>query len=152
MTTLEHSIEINAEPSKVFDALVKVFSSSENFKIWHKDHIVCQWLKGRPLEVGSVVSVEEFLHGKPHKLKFVSTQFEPNERVQFKALFPASIICTGGSFVLQPKDTGCVFRATLSFNAGWLFSVFAKTRVDAIKKHMKEEGENLKVLLEADGL
>jgi hypothetical protein len=31
---------------------------------------------------------------------------------------------------------------------GWLFSIFAKNRVDAVKKHMKEEGENLKKICE----
>ena len=38
----------------------------------------------------------------------------------------------------------------LSFRFGWLFSKLAKNRVEAIKKHMKEEGENLKILLEEE--
>jgi len=42
----------------------------------------------------------------------------------------------------------CVFTATLSFRFGWFFSRFAKSRIKAIEMHMKEEGENLKKLLE----
>ena len=36
----------------------------------------------------------------------------------------------------------------LSFRFAKLFSKLAKNRVEAIKKHIKEEGENLKRLLE----
>jgi len=53
-----------------------------------------------------------------------------------------------GSFLIEPKGKSCLFTATLSFRLGWLFSTFAKGRVEAVKKHMKEEGKNLKKLLE----
>lgn len=149
MTTLEDSIEINAEPERVFDGLVSVFSSPENFKHWHKDHVTCQWLKGKPFEVGAVLYIEEYLHKKLHKLKFVSTHLEPNRKIEFKLLFPASIVCTGGAFTIIPKEKQCVFSARLCFRMGWLFSVFASSRVDAIKTHMKEEGENLNIIIKS---
>ncbi|MFZ2071742.1 MAG: hypothetical protein WAV32_09165 [Halobacteriota archaeon] len=38
----------------------------------------------------------------------------------------------------------------ISFRFGWLFSKFARNRVEAIKRHMKEEGENIKILLEEE--
>ena len=53
---------------------------------------------------------------------------------------------------IEPKRDGCIFTATLYFRMGWLFSIFAKDRVEAIKKHMKEEGENLKNILEKGGI
>ena len=150
MATLEDSIEIKANPEETFDGLVRVFSSTENFKAWHKDHMQCQWLKGKPFEVGSILYVEEYLHNKLHKLKFVGTKLEPNRKIEYKLLFPASVICTGGTFIIEPKGETCVFSATLSFRMGWLFSMIDKSKVAAIKKHMKEEGENLKMILEKD--
>lgn len=152
MTTLKYSIEINIAPEKIFNGLIRVFSSDENYKAWHKDHVKCEWLKGKPFEIGSVLYVEEYLHGESHKLKIVGTLLEPNRKIEYKLLFPASIICSDGSFTIEPKEESSIFTATLSFRMGWLFSMFAKGRVEAIKKHMKEEGENLKMILEKDGI
>jgi hypothetical protein len=152
MTTLKDSIRIDTAPEKIFNGLISVFSSEENFKTWHKDHVKCQWLKGKPFEIGSVLYVEEYLHEKLHKLKFVGTLLKPNKKIEYKLLFPASIICPYGSFTIEQKGESCIFTATLSFRMGWLFLIFAKGRVEAIKKHMKEEGENLKMITEKDGI
>lgn len=148
MATLKDSIGIKGSPEEIFNGLVKVFSSKENFKAWHEDHIQCQWIRGEPFEVGSILYVEEYLHNKLHKLKFIGTRLEPNKIIEYKLQFPASIICTGGTFAIEPNGEKCIFVATLSFRMGWLFSALAKSRVDAIKKHMKEEGENLKKTIE----
>jgi len=148
MITLRDSIEIKTTPEKVFNGLSKIFSSEENFRAWHPDHVRCRWLKGKPFEEGSIVYVEEYMHGKLHKIKFLGTRVEPNRRIEYKILFPTSIACPKGSFIIEPKGKSCIFTATLSFRFGWLFSKFAKSRVEAVKKHMKEEGENLKRLLE----
>ena len=147
MTTLKDSIEIRTTPEKIFSGLIKVFSSEEYFKKWHKDHIKCQWLKGKPFEEGSILYVEEYLHGELHKMKFLSTQLETNRKIEYRLLFPMSIICPKGSFTVEPKGESCIFTATLTFRFGRLFSKFAKGRVEAIKKHMKEEGDTLKKIL-----
>lgn len=145
MITLKDSIEIKTTPKEIFTWFLHF---EENFHAWHTDHINCRWLKGKPFEEGSTLYVEEYLHGKPHKMKFLGTKVEPNRKIEYKLLFPISIICPKGSFSIEPKGESCIFTATLSFRFGWLFSRFAKDRVEAIKKHMKEEGENLKRLLE----
>lgn len=147
MITLKDSIEIKTTPEKIFEWFLHF---EENFHAWHPDHIECRWLKGKPFEEGSILYVEEYLHGKPHKMKFLGTKVEPNRKIEYKLLFPISIICPKGSFSIEPKGESCIFTATLSFRFGWLFSRFAKDRVEAIKKHMKEEGENLKRLLEEE--
>jgi len=68
--------------------------------------------------------------------------------IEYKLLFPESILCSGGSFAIQSFDNESVFTATLTFPFGWLFLKFAKGRAEALNTHMKEEGENLKSLLE----
>ena len=148
MSTLKDLIEIKATSKKVFDSLIKVFSSQEYFKKWHKDHVKCQWLKGKPFEEGSILYVEEYLHGELHKMKFLSTKLEPNRKIEYKLLFPISIICPSGSFTAEPKGESCIFTATLTFRFGWLFSKFMKSKVAAIKKHMRDEGKNLKKIAE----
>ncbi len=148
MITLKDSIEIITTPEKLFNGLINIFSSEEYFKRWHKDHVKSYWIKGKPFEIGSVLYVEEYLHGELHKMKFIGTKLEPNRRVEYKLLFPMSIICPKGSFIIEPKEESCIFTATLSFRFGWLFSKFAKGRVEAIKKHMEREGKNLKKIVE----
>ncbi len=93
---------------------------------------------------------EEYLGGKLEKLSFEITNCVRNELIEYKVLFPESIICLGGSFSIKPYNGGAVFTAALSFRFGWLVSRVAKKRAEAIRLHMKEEGENLKELLEKE--
>lgn len=145
MITLGDSIEIKATPQKIFDWLVHF---DENYKAWHPDHVECYWLKGKPAEEGSILYVEEYIHGSLHKMRLRITRIEPARRTEYKTLFPMSIICPEGSFIIEPKGASCIFTATLSLRFSKMFSRLAKDRVEALKKHMKEEGENLKRLLE----
>ncbi len=144
MITLKDSIEIKATPEKIFDFFTHF---EENYHVWHPDHVESRWLKGRA-EAGSILYCEEYLHGKLHKMKFLLTKMEPNRRIEFRLLFPISMICPKGSFIIEPKEESCIFTATLSFRFAKFFLKFAKSRVEAIERHMREEGENLKRLLE----
>jgi len=148
METVKDSIVIKTTPEKIFDGLIKIFSSQGYFKKWHKDHVKCQWLKGKPFEEGSILYVEEYIHGELHKMKFLSTQLEPNRKIEYRLLFPMSVICLRGSFTVEPKGESCIFTATLTFRFGWLFTKFAKNNVEAMKNHMREEGKNLKKIIE----
>jgi len=148
MTIIEDTIEIPAAPAKIFDVLLKVFSSQESYKKWHKDHIDCQWIKGKPFMVGSTLYIEEYLHGKLHKMKFLCTKVVPCRTMEYRVSFPMSIIFIKGTFLIVPLKDTCLFTATLSFRLGRLLLRFSKGKIDAIKQHMKEEGENLKKLIE----
>ncbi|MCK5442730.1 MAG: SRPBCC family protein [Maribacter sp.] len=118
MTSIVDSIEINATPAKIFDALAQVFSSNGGYKKWHKDHVSCKWIKGKALEEGSILYAEEYLHGKLHGLKARLTKIEPNRKVTYQFLFPLGILCPKGSFIIEPKGEGSIFIAMLSFNFG----------------------------------
>jgi hypothetical protein len=40
------------------------------FKAWHlEDRVLARWIKGNPLEVGSICDIEEYIQGKLHKMK-----------------------------------------------------------------------------------
>ncbi|MFX0163613.1 MAG: SRPBCC family protein [Candidatus Hodarchaeota archaeon] len=144
MVTLKHSVEIKTTPDTIFEWLKNL---DQHYREWHPDHIRWINITGR-LDEGDTSYYEEYLHGKLHKIKFKITKVEENKRIEFKNLFPMSIICPKGSYILEPREESTIFTATLSFRFAWLFSKLAKNRVEAIKTHMKEEGENLKKLLE----
>jgi len=145
MSVLKDSIEIKTTPEIAYNWFVHL---DENYLVWHPDHIKAYWIGEKKAEIGARLYVEELIHGKPHALKFEMTDIELNKKLEFKILFPMSLICPKGSFIFEAKGGNCLFTATLSFRFGNLFEALAKRRVKAMKIHMKEEGENLKRLLQ----
>ena len=120
------------------------FQNTENYKLWHKDHISCYWKKGKEFSPGSVLIAEELIHGRKHKLGFKLKSLKKNNFVEYKLLFPFSIICSGGYFKLVSKDNKTEFIAQLRFRFGLLLKFLFKNRIEELKDHMREEGQNLK--------
>jgi uncharacterized protein YndB with AHSA1/START domain len=152
---LTDSIEIKTSPEKVFDFFFHLVDD-ESYRAWHPDdHVTFRWIKGHPWEEGSVVYAEEYIHGKLHKLKFVITKLIPNRLIEYaptswflRMYFPKN------RFTVEPKEGGCILTAQATIRVGWLIRTFAKKRLErglsSVRKHMKEEGESLKKILEAD--
>lgn len=149
MTILKDSIEILVPPKIIFDWLINL---PRNYLEWHPDHIKAEWLTpAENIKPGSVLYVEESLHGELHKLKFRLTKIIANNLIEFKISFPMSIISPGGSFIIKPIKGGSIFTATMKFRMGKLLLKFAKKQVEEFRIHMKEEGKNLKAILERKG-
>jgi uncharacterized protein YndB with AHSA1/START domain len=144
---LSDSVEIVAPPLEVFEWLLHL---DEHYREWHPDHVQWRYLDRTPDLVGSVVEYEERLHGSTHRLRARFTRVVRPGRIEFKNLFPASLICPRGSFIVEPKGEGSLFTATLEFRLAGLLERLAGDRTEAMRVHMREEGENLKRLLEGD--
>ena len=91
MTTLEDSVKINRPPEVIFEWFTYF---TENYRSWHKDHVTARWVKGTNFEKGAVLYAEEHLGGKLEKLSFEITGRVRNELIEYKLLFPESIICS----------------------------------------------------------
>lgn len=153
MITLSDSIEVEATPEEVFEWLVRHMSDKESYQAWHPDHVDIRWIEGEPVKEGSIVYAEEYLHGALHKLKFRIVKIVPNRRIEYRSLFPLSLLAPGNAFEIEPKGPGrCIFTARGSLRLPrWLFEKVAKAhqgKIEATKQHMKEEGQNLKKALE----
>jgi len=149
MLELQDSIIIKRPPEVVYCWFENNFV--KDYKKWHpKDHILAKWLKGKGFEPGSVLYAEEYLGERIVKLTFKLIKNIPDNLIEYKVLFPESIICSGGSFLIEPHGKGSIFTATLTFRFGFILSKFFSKRVNALKRHMKEEGENLKKILERE--
>ena len=153
MITLRDSIEIKATPEEIFEWLAQRFEDKESYRAWHRDHRDLRWVKGRPLQKGSIVYAEEYLHGRLHKLRFRITKMERNRVIEYKALFPLSIVAPGNAFLIEPKgENRCIFTAMGSLRLPrWLCEKAhnkCRKKIGATLQHMKEEGENLKKALE----
>lgn len=141
---LKDSIVINKAPNEIFEWLLDFV---ENYRSWHPDHIGAKWIKSQNFEVGSILYTEEYIGKDKERLKFKTTKLIPNQLIEYKLLFPHSMFCSGGSFELKPKNGSTIFTATLSFRCKNILSRLFSSKVQEIKKHMKEEGENLKKIL-----
>jgi len=153
MITLRDSIEINVKAETIFTQLVKYISSRESYRSWHPEHVDLRWIKGEPVQEGSIMYAEEYLQGHLHKLKFRITKIVPGKMIVYRPLFPLSLIATGNTFLIEPQgENSCVFTASgrIRFPL-WLFKKMHKAhegKLNASAQHMKEEGENLKRVLE----
>jgi hypothetical protein len=153
MINLKDSIEIKATPEEVFEWLVQRLKDKESYQAWHPDHVDIRWIKGAPLQEGSILYAEEYLHGALHKLTFRITKIVPNRVIAYRALFPLSILAPGNTFLIEPKgENSCIFTAMGRLRLPrWLFKKLHKKheyKIEATEQHMKEEGENLKRALE----
>ena len=53
---------------------------------------------------------------------------------------------------IEPKGESCLFIATGTYRIGWIGKAFFNAAIEkgltSVKQHMKEEGQNLKAILE----
>lgn len=150
---LTDTIEINSSSEKIFSFLTGIVDD-DSYRAWHKkDHVRFQFIKGQPWTEGSVIHAEEYIHGKLHKFKFIITKIEANKRIEYtpvssfiRKFFPKN------EFLIEPKGESCLFIASGTYRIGWIGKTFFKAAIEKglsnVKQHMKEEGENLKTLLE----
>jgi uncharacterized protein YndB with AHSA1/START domain len=150
---LTDSVKIGVPPEKVFEFFLQIVDDA-TYRAWHPDdHVAFRWIRGNPWEVGSVAYAEEFLHGKLHKLKFSVSKVAPNREIIYspvsrliRMFFPEN------RFEIEHSGDGCIFTAKGHFRFGRIAKALAKQKLEvgllSVRKHMKEEGENLKRLLE----
>jgi len=142
------TIEVHATCRQVF-AWLTAIKDEKTYKAWHPDHVHAEWVKGDPFEEGSVIYFEENIHGKLHKTHFLLKKIVADRLVLYQPLFPWSLFMPESSFRIDPlgKDR-CWFTATIHLRAGPLFRWLGRRQIEAVRRHMKEEGENLKRAVE----
>lgn len=147
---LKHSIEIQVPSGLIWDFFYNI---DKNYRIWHpSDHILFEWTKGKPLEVGSTLYSKEIMNGEEVKIKGKCSEIIPSKKIVFTFDFPTSFMCPKIEWLIESNGHNSIFTAVTYYKFGRLFLKFNKERVEYIlettNKHMKEEGENLKKILE----
>ena len=150
---IQDSIEIETTAEKVFNFLTGIVDD-DSYRTWHReDHVSFRWLKGRPWTEGSVMVAEEYIHGKLHKLKFEIIKIDPDRRIEYaptsrfvRKFFPKN------EFIIEQKNNSCIFTASGTYRVGKVGKIFFKKAIEkslsSVRKHMREEGVNLKMILE----
>ena len=148
MLVLKDSVEIHAQAGDAYEWFRNL---EDNYRDWHPDHVSCRYVRGNPLEIGSVLCAEEYLHGQLHKLSFKLTSVEPGRAFNYR-------IAPGlrGGFRITPTKSGAELQAELCI--GWSLPIigplgdfvvkkFFATELKDLRIHMREEGQNLSRLL-----
>jgi hypothetical protein len=142
-------IEIKSSPKEIWDFFRNL---EQNYIDWHPiDHRKFIWT-GEPMKEGSRWYAEEMAHGRLFKLKGTIGEVIPYRKIIFKYAFPLSIVSPKFEWIIEPKEYCTVFTAISYLNAGDFFRKLSKKEMDwkleATKKHTREEGEYLKELME----
>lgn len=145
---LKDSIEINVTPEEVEEWLVNI---DKHYQSWHPDHVKWVNLDGS-LGEGRSFYYEEYLHGRLYKSRCRITRSTRNNgaTLEFVGLSVLDrILGVCGSFIVEPKGSGSYVTATISLRFRRLIQLLAGGIVRDLERHMKEEGESLKKILEA---
>ncbi len=143
---LEDSILIRAPASQIFDFFEVM---EHNYRGWHPDHIRFEWRGKKGVAVGNRFYFEETIAGELQKKEVAFTEVEPNRLLAFAPtnrffrLFLPRI-----SFAMAETEDGTLFTAQIIVRMGPLAQWMHRKELEAVKKHMREEGENLKTILE----
>jgi hypothetical protein len=148
MVELEDSVLIRVAPERVWSWLNDL---PRHYRDWHPDHVSCRYEHGEDLKTGSVLVLEEYLHGRLHRLRLRATQVTPGSAIRYRGRG------VRGAFLVSPAGTGSRFTATLSFGtriplvrgvSDAVVRLLMGRRLAALQEHMREEGQDLKALLE----
>ena len=149
MISFKDCIEIYTTPRRLFKWLERM---PQEYRSWHPDHVSCQAIHGSMLEVGSEIECQEYLHGKLHTMRFRMTKVVPDKRIEFVVIGMGR-----GAFEIQRRGETVKFITEIDIGLDTpiigrlfdlIFSLFFQQRIEALRRHMAEEGHNLKVILE----
>jgi uncharacterized protein YndB with AHSA1/START domain len=148
MIELRDTVFVETPPENVWAWLADL---PAHYREWHPGHVRCSYEHGNVLQAGTVLAVEEQLHGRPHRLKLRATEVVPNRLLRYSGWG------LRGAFLLEEAEGGTRFTATLRFGVAVpvisrlvdrILNRAIATRLAAVQEHMHEEGRNLKRLME----
>jgi hypothetical protein len=144
---LSERVTIRTSP----DAVFRFFETmDQNYLRWHPDHILFRWESEPRLREGAQFYFEERIAGELLKKRVRFTRIEPDRVIEFAPV----------SFLLRLFLPRIMFRITrngetsevvqeIQIRTGPIGAALNRRQFDAVRRHMREEGENMKRLLEA---
>jgi hypothetical protein len=147
---LRDSIRIQTSPEQLFKWLELM---PQEYCSWHPDHVACRVIQGSILQPDDYeIECKEFLHGKLHTMRLHLTMIDPGKRMEYE--IPG---LGKGAFEVIPENGEVKFVAELNLGSdfpivGCLIDAILRTllrrRLEAMRQHMREEGQNLKQIIE----
>lgn len=146
---LHDRIDVHA-PLERFDAFFDGMSQARYLQ-WHPDHRIFRWTRGQGLGVGHVFHFEEIIAGKRLCKSVVFTRLEPRRHIEFAPTFwLLRLFLPRLIFRTEPAGAGAfAFIAEIVIRTGPIGAWLNRREFDAVRAHMRVEGENFKRWAEA---
>jgi uncharacterized protein YndB with AHSA1/START domain len=145
---LEPRTDIGVPPAAVFRFFEEM---PDNYSNWHPDHVEFRWVDGNGLSAGTTAYFAERIAGTNHERTVRFVEVVPNERIVFT---PTSrlvrFLMPRISFAIEPREAGCTLVQRITIRTGPIGAWLNRREFDAVRTHMREEGANLKRLVEGD--
>jgi len=145
---IRDTIHVDASPKEVWSWLAGV---ADHYTDWHPDHVSAEWVEGEPNEIGSILEAVEYIGGRRETLCFVMMDIDAPHLMKYRIRGLHSLLLPGGGFSISTEGDGSAFTATIDFRFGGLIDRFVPRRAEALRAHVREEGMNLKRLVETRG-
>lgn len=146
---LEETTDIEVSPAEVY----RFFEDMEDYyERWHPDHITFRWTEGDGLEQGAEAYFKERIAGKLQKKTVRFVEVTPDRYLEFKPTsLLVGLLMPHISFTIEPRSAGCEVTQRIKVRTGPIGARLNKREFDAVRTHMREEGENLQRILEDEG-
>ena len=159
MIEIQEDTIIKSGPEKIWNFLTELHING-NYKKWHpKDHITHYLIKGDMKRVGSQAYFREHVGDRVLKTKYTLIQSVYPTYLEYEPTFPLSLLnMVRVYFKIEPTAhheskltayVGYGFRMPFFGRLlDWIVPKFFPT--ESVKKHMYEEGINIKRIIEND--
>ena len=137
---------MEASPEEVYRFFEEM---EENYERWHPNHITFRWTEKGWLQQGAEAYFEERIAGKLQKKTVKFVEVTPEQYIEFKPTsFLVGLLMPHISFMIDARPEGCELTQRIEVRTGPIGARLNKREFDAVQTHMREEGENLKGILE----
>ena len=152
MIIIKEETFINAPAKSVFGFLTHI---DLLYKTWHrKDHIFCKTISGTLSKKGCVFHFLEIIGGFPLYLIAKVTDVRNNEYIEYAPVFPFSLLKTGKGYFrieeISDNQSRLIAYVEYGGNSGIIDRIANfLVKPSIARKHIREEGVNLKIYLES---
>jgi hypothetical protein len=141
------TITIDSTADAFFDFFERM---DEHYLQWHPDHQLFRWVKGRGVAEGVEFYFEEIIGGKLMKKHVVFTRVESKHYLEFTFTNRLlRFVMPRISFRAAGAGTRIEVTAEIHVRTGPVGAWLNRREFAAVRRHMREEGENLKRILES---
>ena len=151
MITIKEVTIIKTSQENIFNFLTSIDSL---YKTWHpNDHVFCKSIYKDLNERGCLFHFLETIGGFPLYLILIVSKIKKNEYIEYRPIFPLSVFNLGkGSFAIE-RVSDELSKLTAYVEYGNHFGLLDKilqlfVKTEMLKKHIEEEGQNIKNYLE----
>lgn len=150
MKILRDTIVVDAPPEDVFEFFRSM--DHDRYLAWHDEHRDFHLVEGECIEEGTRAFFDEEIGDDRIASTVRYTEVRPGEYIEFRdENWLTRLFNPKNVFVFEPVDGGTRVVAEIHLRIGPLERLSSQVHqeLEEVRRHMREEGENLKRLVEA---